>query len=96
MRHPLNAGEGKHDRKVAAFVDAYWKTKFRPPTLREISAACGVSSTCAVRNTLRRLERSGGYMFVGNDAHGIVPVWVVKAIEAPSKKQRNPSLWPPL
>jgi hypothetical protein len=81
MRHPTPIGRGKHDRKVIAFVNSYWKTQFRPPTIREISTACGISSVSVTRYTLRRLANDGKYSFTEHETRGIVPVWVKTAIE---------------
>ena len=46
-------------RKALAFVQAEIRTHGRPPTLREIGAQIGVSSTNGVRYVLETLERKG-------------------------------------
>ncbi len=83
-KHPYTIGQGKHDRKVTAFVDAYWKTKYRPPTIREIATACGIPSTSVVLNVLHRLARSDGYTLQSDISRGVVPAWVKVAIESHS------------
>jgi SOS-response transcriptional repressor LexA len=76
MKRALPVGDGKHDRKVIAFLNSYWKHQFQPPTLREIMTACDISSTSVIAYTLRRLERDGKII----TARGAVPVWVRDAI----------------
>jgi SOS-response transcriptional repressor LexA len=78
----LPVGKGKHDRKVVAFINAFWKTQYRPPSVREIATACGVTSTSVVFHTLRRLAKTGNYTLIDGDARSIVPTWVKMAIES--------------
>lgn len=82
MRPPLKTGEGKHDRKVIAFVNAHWASKLGPPTIREISTACGIPSTSVTLHTLHRLAKDG----IVVNARGFAPTWVKLAIE-----RHNPS-----
>lgn len=78
----LETGKGKYDEKVIKFVDTFWKEYFRPPSIREIGKACGISSTSVVSYVLHRLTRDGKYFIYENVARGIVPVWVSDAIKA--------------
>jgi hypothetical protein len=73
-------GKGKHDKAIMSFIDKYWASNFRPPSVREIMAACSVGSTSYVTYTLRRLAETDKYVFVPGDARGIVPAWVVNSI----------------
>jgi SOS-response transcriptional repressor LexA len=90
MKTFFHMGQGKHDRKVIAFVNAYWKTHYRPPTVREIATACGITSTAVAHNTLRRLARSGEYQLADTEARSVVPNWVKSAIDAHDASKSRP------
>lgn len=77
MRTSLPLGSGIYDNRVIAFVDAYWKTRYHAPTVREIMLACGISSTSVTAYTLRRLAKTGKYVL----SRGITPKWVMTAIQ---------------
>lgn len=81
MRKPYKSGDGKHDKKVAGFIDRYWKKHCRPPSMREIAAGCKITSICVVSNTLRRLGRDGEIVFVDDISRGVVPRWVQERIQ---------------
>jgi SOS-response transcriptional repressor LexA len=78
MRSSLSLGSGKYDNRVIAFIDAYWKTQYHAPTVREVAAACGISSTSVTAYTLRRLEQTGKYVLRRGK---VIPVWIVEAIK---------------
>lgn len=44
---------------VFRFIAWHMQERQRPPTLRDIAAACGISSTSMVERALRELERAG-------------------------------------
>jgi len=49
----------ERQKKILAFVDAYIEENGYPPSIREIGAAAGISSTSVVTYNLERLEERG-------------------------------------
>ena len=63
-------GLGKHDAKVEAFVKSYHEQYHLSPSIREIMAGCGITSTSVVAYTLKRMADARGDTFNRRIARG--------------------------
>jgi hypothetical protein len=69
------------DAAVATFIDDFWASHYRSPSLREIVKGCGLSSTSVAHNVIRRLaKRRGDHLATDGTSRGITPKWVREAI----------------
>jgi SOS-response transcriptional repressor LexA len=70
----IEAAKAAHDKTatVLDFIRAYIATSGIPPTLREIAAGCGISSTSVVSYHLGKLERDGAIKRMPEISRGIV------------------------
>lgn len=62
--------------KVYMAVMAHWRKEFRPPTLREICDATGITSTSVVNFHLKILDEMQVIVLYGG-ARGAVPVSII-------------------
>ena len=70
---------GKHDARLAEYIDQYWRENYHAPSMREMAEHCN-TSTCVIVNVLQRI--SPGRFFLGKfgEARAVVPYWVRDAI----------------
>ena len=74
--------KGKYDILVANFIDEFWKTEFRSPSIREVATAIGTKNVSVARNVIIRVASTGNYFFgQKGDARSITPKWVIEAIK---------------
>jgi hypothetical protein len=75
--------EGKYDEAVSSFVDDFWRNKFRSPTIKEVMAACGITSTSVAYYVIRKIAKTRGDVFAGSETTHtrITPQWVIAAIK---------------
>lgn len=61
----------KYDAKMKAAIDVFWRQNKYPPTLRDLMAIVGISSTSVCRYVLRHIE---GVRIAKNGR--VIPLWV--------------------
>ena len=81
VKQPRRQVVGKYDEQVISFVDDFWKRNYRSPSIREVMAAAGISSSSVAHYVVRKLAKRGGYTITNNSYRAIVPPWVKTAIE---------------
>lgn len=74
MTHDKRLSKGRRVRcDIYAFVRGFKKlNNGKSPTLREIMAACDISSTSVAAYHLRGLEKQGAIFVVGNRTHTVI------------------------
>jgi len=79
----------RYDGAILAAVDEYWAEYCRPPTVREVMALAGVSSTAVVDRAVRGLVAQGRLLRRGNGsgARTMVPLWVGAAVGKASERR---------
>lgn len=81
---------GKYDNAVGTFIDAFWKEKFRSPTIREITAGVNSPTTSVISLAVKRIAKARGDLLVTDgSARGIIPLWVRKAIQGADTRGSN-------
>lgn len=81
----------ERQRKVLAFVERSIRERGYPPTLREVCAELGVTSTNGASDHLRALERKGYLRRDPTRARAMVLVGAAALVPSPSEPT-NPSL----
>ena len=61
----------KYDAKMKVAIDVFWRQNKYPPTLRDLMAIVGISSTSVCRYVLRHIE---GIRIAKNGR--VIPLWV--------------------
>ncbi len=61
----------KYDAKMKVAIDVFWRQNKYPPTLRDLMAIVGISSTSVCRYVLRHIE---GVRIAKNGR--VIPLWV--------------------
>ena len=61
----------KRQQGILRFMEGYLKAKGFPPTIREIGAATGITSTSVVNYNLNRLAKAGYVERTPNASRGI-------------------------
>ena len=70
---------GKHDQRLAEYIDQYWRENYHAPSMREMAEHCN-TSTCVIYNALQRIA-PGRFLLGGiGEARAVVPYWVRDAI----------------
>ena len=70
---------GKHDQRLAEYIDQYWRENYHAPSMREMAEHCN-TSTCVIYNALQRIS-PGRFLLGGiGEARAVVPYWVRDAI----------------
>ena len=70
---------GKHDARLAEYIDQYWSENYHAPSMREMAEHCN-TSTSVVINALQRIS-PGRFLLGGiGEARAVVPYWVRDAI----------------
>lgn len=65
---------------VLAYINEFWRRNCYSPSMKEIMAACHVSSTSVVRYTLLDLQEAGRLTYQDGIARSIVPAWVSRRL----------------
>lgn len=71
----------KRQAAVLAYIDQYWHDHHYAPSLRDIVADCGISSTSVASYIVDKLEKAGHLTNQPGAARSIVPAWVHRALE---------------
>jgi repressor LexA len=82
----------KRQQRIIEFVNEYVEENGYPPSIREIGAAAGISSTSVVSYNLHRLEEKG---YIGRDrevSRGLKVISAARASRAPESVVRVPLL----
>lgn len=83
MSYTTHLRQGRNDLAVSKFIDEFWTSHYRSPTIREIARACNISSTSVASNTLQRVAKErGDVLATDGSARGITPRWVQDAIHS--------------
>ena len=70
---------GKHDQRLAEYIDQYWRENYHAPSVREMAEHCN-TITSVVINALQRIS-PGRFLLGGiGEARAVVPYWVRDAI----------------
>ena len=70
---------GKHDQRLAEYIDQYWREHYHAPSMREMAEHCD-TSTSVIVDTLQRIA-PGRFLLGGiGEARAVVPYWVRDAI----------------
>ena len=70
---------GKHDQRLAEYIDQYWRENYHAPSMREMAEHCN-TSTCVIYSALQRIS-PGRFLLGGiGEARAVVPYWVRDAI----------------
>lgn len=79
----------RYDAAILAAIDEYWAEYCRPPTLREVMAMAGISSTAVVSRAVRGLVAQGRLLRRGNGsgARSLVPLWAGAAVGAAAEER---------
>ena len=81
----------RYDGAILAAVDEYWTEHCRPPTMRELMALTGITSTAVVRYAVDGLVEQGRLLRRRNGrgtARTLVPLWVGHAVgEAADRRE---------
>lgn len=84
-RHPENKRALTHTAQTASeFVDQFWLTNLRPPTIELVQRACGVLSTRDTMDALKEVGAKRGIIICNSS---VIPQWVADAIATASKTQ---------
>jgi hypothetical protein len=72
----------KYEENIKTFINKYWKENFKPPTIRDISRGCGISSSSVISYALNAMGHAGD-----GKSKNIIPDWVKKAITEYKEEQ---------
>lgn len=88
--------ERKHDAdsrrdRIIEFIEQYFSTHYRPPTVREIGDGAGISSTSMVVYHMRVLVADGLVLDTGEHGENrrYVPAWLPGAIAREMQRRRG-------
>ena len=86
----------KHDAdsrrdRIIEFIEQYFSTHYRPPTVREIGDGAGISSTSMVVYHMRVLVADGLVLDTGEHGENrrYVPAWLPGAIAREMQRRRG-------
>jgi SOS-response transcriptional repressor LexA len=90
--HNLKPYQVNHERRarIVAFIESYFVSNCRPPSMREICSATQIASTSHVRHYLRELVKAGELASLGKTgARQFVPAWAPAALKAAHQSRQR-------